>query len=149
MSRSKVQPKFKPQVRAEHFAQVRKDHSTEIIEDYVELIAELSAQQNEVRAVDIARYFGVSQATVNKTINRLVDEGLVESAPYRAIFLTDSGKELAAQCRERHDLVVNWLLSLGIDNDVAHCDAEGIEHHISKETLTAIQNYLSANGYNT
>ena len=70
------------------FEKVREAHQTELAEDYVELIADLIAAHGEARAVDLARRLGVTNATVNKTVQRLMREGLVESRPYRAIFLT-------------------------------------------------------------
>ncbi len=81
----------------------------------------------------------MSQPTVNKVITRLRRDGLVESKPYRAIFLTGEGARLAAAARWRHRVVLGFLLSLGISEEVARADAEGIEHHVSAETLEAFR----------
>ena len=88
--------------QAEAFGRTRSDHRNEIAEDYVELIADLIDATGEARAVDLATRLGVTNATVNNTVTRLQREGLVHSEPYRAIFLTSEGRDLAEHCRRRH-----------------------------------------------
>ena len=122
----------------------RQDHSQELAQDYVELIAELIASKGEARVIDIARRLGVTHVTVNRAIQRLQRSGLVTSEPYRAIFLTDRGTRLARESRERHEIVVRCLMALGVPATVAESDAEGIEHHVSRETLAAFVRFLKA-----
>lgn len=129
-------------IRSEVFDYVRKAHQTETAEDYVELIADLIAERGEARVVDLAEGFGVSHATVNKIIVRLNKEGLVTNRPYRSLFLTTEGEALAKTCKERHELVYNFLRALGIDDRTAQLDAEGVEHHVSEKTLTAFRKFL-------
>lgn len=131
-----------PKKQASWFKKIREEHQAETAEDYVELIADLIEANGEARVVDLSQRFGVSHATVNKTIARLKKEGLVSSQPYRSLFLTDAGKALAQNCKERHDIVVRFLLALGISEKVAMMDSEGIEHHCSKETLAAFQAFI-------
>lgn len=128
-----------PEAQAEGFAIVRQAHESEMAEDYVELIAELIETQGEARPVEIAERLGVKPPTVTKNISRLKSAGLVRRERYRAIFLTERGKALAEACRRRHRIVVAFLLSLGIDEETAERDAEGIEHHVSDETLAAFE----------
>ena len=90
------------EINADRFAQVRNARNAEIAEDYTEMIADLINQTGEARAVDLAKHFGVTGPTVNSTIRRLVREGLVESKPYRSIFLTEKGKILADYCKKRN-----------------------------------------------
>ncbi|MEM6496255.1 MAG: manganese-binding transcriptional regulator MntR, partial [Pseudomonadota bacterium] len=104
-------------------------------EDYVELIAKLIDETGEARAVDLAEWLGVSKPTVNNTIQRLQRDGLVTSKPYRSIFLTDAGRKMADMARERHHIVREFLIALGVSPETAETDAEGIEHHVSEETL--------------
>ena len=130
------------ELQAQDFGRVRDAHSSEIAEDYVELIADLLATTGDVRAVDLAQRFGVTPATVNSTVKRLVRDGLVRSERYRAIFLTGTGRALAERCRERHRIVRDFLIGLGIDPVTAESDAEGIEHHVSDETLAAFNRHL-------
>ena len=92
---------------------VREAHQTEVAEDYVELIGDLIEQTGEARVVDLASRLGVTNATVNGTIQRLVRDGLVTSEPYRSIFLTSDGAKLAATVRERHETVRDFLIALG------------------------------------
>tara|TARA_E500000318_G_scaffold107065_1_gene115845 strand:- start:123 stop:596 length:474 start_codon:yes stop_codon:yes gene_type:complete len=131
-----------PEAQAEGFAAVRQAHESEVAEDYVELIAELIETRGEARLVDIAERLGVKPPTVTKSISRLKVAGLVRREPYRAIFLTEAGQELAETCRRRHRIVVAFLLSLGIDEETAERDAEGIEHHVSETTLEAFESQL-------
>ena len=84
----------------------------------------------------------MTNATVNNTVTRLQREGLVHSEPYRAIFLTAEGRDLAEHCRRRHLIVYRFLRSLGVSEEVARVDAEGIEHHVSNETLDAFDRLL-------
>ena len=128
-----------PSRQAAGFDRMRQARQTEIAEDYVELIADLIADQGEARAVDLAERFGVSNATVNKTLARLGREGLVESKPYRSIFLTDEGAEMAKRSRRRHQIVLGFLQAIGVPPEAAEIDAEGIEHHVSDETLAVFE----------
>lgn len=124
---------------AGRFEKVRHDHRTETAEDYVELIADLVERNGEARIVDIAACFGVSSPTVNKVLARLRGEGLVTGRPYRGVFLTGEGQALADKARARHEVVVRFLRTLGITPRTAEADAEGIEHHVSEETLAAFR----------
>ena len=135
-----------PDQQVANFRQTRRARKSEIAEDYVELIAELIGTAREARAVEIARRLGVSHATVIKTVGRLQRDGLVVSKPYRAIFLTEEGERLAAWSRRRHEVVVQFLLAIGVGLEAAHADAEGIEHHVSEETLAAFENLIRSKG---
>jgi DtxR family transcriptional regulator, manganese transport regulator len=128
--------------QAANLSQTRQEHAQETAEDYVEAIADLIAESGEARVVDLAKRLGVTHVTVNRTIGRLQKSGYVTSQPYRAIFLTNTGRNLAAACKSRHQTVVEFLCSIGIPERVAEMDAEGIEHHVSPETLAAFERLL-------
>ena len=128
--------------QADSFRQTRRAHSAEIAEDYVELIADLIDQEGEARTVEIAQRLGVSHPTVGKTLGRLQREGLITRRPYRAVFLTDEGRALAEHARRRHQLVEDFLRAIGVSEERARIDAEGIEHHVSEETLRAFARVL-------
>lgn len=128
-------PLVEAQVQVESFRQVREAHRFELIEDYVELISDLIADGGEARQVDIAARLGVTQPTVSKMLKRLVRDGLAMQRPYRGVFLTPAGEALATASRERHRTVEEFLVALGVPEDVARRDSEGIEHHVSPETL--------------
>ena len=128
--------------RAAAVRRTRGEHAQETAQDYVELIAELIAEAGEVRAIDLARRLGVTHVTVGRTIQRLQREGFVTTQPYRSIFLTAAGRRLAQESRRRHEIVVAFLRSLGVSETMAQSDAEGIEHHVSVETLRAFVKHL-------
>lgn len=142
-SSRKAAPRKSPARRtkhqAENLARTRREHAHETAEDYVEAIADLVAESREARVVDLAKRLGVTHVTVNRTIARLQAAGYVTAQPYRAIFLTDRGRELAEACKSRHETVVEFLRFLGVSERAAAKDAEGIEHHVSPETLAAFR----------
>lgn len=128
------------------FAKARADHAIELASDYVELIQDLIDETGEARAVDLAGRMGVSHVTVSKALQRLAREGYVTYRPYRSIFLTDSGRRLMTDSRERHRLMLAFLEKLGIPPDIAEADCEGMEHHVSKTTLNAIRRFVDDRG---
>ena len=128
------------------FERIRKAHQSEVAEDYVEMIADLIAETGEARAVDLAARFGVTAPTVNATVQRLQKDGLVTAKPYRSIFLTGAGQELALYCKERHQIVRNFLISIGVDENTAEQDAEGVEHHVSPQTLEKFTQFVASQG---
>ena len=120
----------------------RQEHSQEVALDYVELIADLIATTGKARVTDLARRLGVTHVTVNRAIQRLRRGGLVNAQPYRSILLTEAGRKLSEESRRRHEIVVEVLKSLGVPDTVAHLDAEGMEHHVSRKTLSAFVKHL-------
>ncbi len=128
--------------QAERFGKARSGRSTALLEDYAELIADLIATDGEARPTDIARRLGVSHVTAIKSIQRLKREGLVTARPYRGVFLTLTGQELAGKVRERHRIMVELLLAVGVPVDAAESDAEGMEHYVSEPTLKAFVDFL-------
>ncbi len=123
--------------RAAAFRRMREAHRTEMAEDYVELIGDLIAATGEARLTDLAEHVGVTSATAAKVVQRLQRVGLVQSRPYRSIFLTADGETMAEASRRRHHVVQEFLRALGIDDMTAEADAEGMEHHVSEATLAA------------
>ena len=130
-------------LRTAGFQQVREAHKQELIEDYVELIADLISETGQARQVSIAECLGVAQPTVAKMLKRLEALGLVTLRPYQGALLTAEGQALADNCRQRHQLVESFLLALGVDEAHARLDAEGIEHHVSPATLEAFAQFLA------
>mgnify|MGYP001222010336 CR=1 FL=1 len=127
------------------YSNIRNQNKNEILEDYVEAIQEISEIKGDVKNADLAIHFGVSQATINKNLKRLISSKLATSEPYRSIFLTDKGKQLAAISKEKHNIVYQFLIKLGVSKKVAQYDSEGIEHHVSEETLNIFENYSKLN----
>ncbi|HVU28400.1 MAG TPA: manganese-binding transcriptional regulator MntR [Verrucomicrobiae bacterium] len=143
MSRSIHKLVVRPSAQqAENLRRSRRDRASEIAQDYVEAIVDLTAESGEARVTDLARRLGVTHVTVNRTLARLRRAGYVNSKPYRAIFLTNAGQKLAEESKKRHETVVAFLRSLDVSEKVAELDAEGIEHHVSPETLAAFERRL-------
>ncbi len=124
----------------------RADHASEVAEDYVEAIADIAQTKGVCRAVDLATRFGVTGVTVNRTIARLVRDGLATTEPYAPIRLTTTGQRLATRSRQRHEIVLQFLVALGVSRSTAEIDAEGIEHHVSPETLKCFKSFTDSAG---
>ena len=133
-------------VQARRFEKARSAQATAVLEDYVELIDDLLATSGEARPTDIARRLGVTHATAIKTVTRLKREGLATSRRYRGVFLTPEGHALAERVRARHRLVVDLLRAVGVPEQCAELDAEGIEHHVSDAALAAFTRFLKRHG---
>ena len=143
----KKEPLISQTQSANKFERIRRAHQSEIAEDYVEMISDLIAETGEARAVDLASRFGVTSPTVNAIIQRLQREDLVETRPYRSIFLTAAGQALADKARDRHRIVRDFLLTIGLPETIAEEDAEGIEHHVSPETLAVFAKITNKNPF--
>ena len=129
---------------AAKFDRIRRAHQSEVAEDYVEMISDLIEETGEARTVDLAARFGVTSPTVNAIVRRLQREKLVETRPYRSIFLTEAGKALAESSRARHQIVRDFLVTIGVPETIAEEDAEGVEHHVSEETLAVFAQITAA-----
>jgi DtxR family manganese transport transcriptional regulator len=127
-----------PNERTLHFKQVRSNRLYEIVEDYTELISDLTESQGNARVCDIAKMLGISHVTVLKTIKKLIKEGYVIKILNKHIELTAKGKEKAAFSKKKHQALLSFLLKLGVPEHIAAVDVEGIEHYISPDTLNAL-----------
>jgi DtxR family transcriptional regulator, manganese transport regulator len=127
---------------AERFNQARTAQSLALLEDYTEMIDDLIAEHGEARITDIAHRMGVTHPTATKAVARLKREGLANSRPYRGVFLTEAGSDMAARVRRRHRIVIDVLERIGVPAEAAALDAEGIEHHVSEVTLAAFERFL-------
>jgi DtxR family transcriptional regulator, manganese transport regulator len=127
---------------AERFSRARAAQAVALLEDYAEMIGDLMAEAGEARVADIAARMGVTHPTATKAVARLKREGLAVSRPYRGVFLTEAGQTLADHVRARHRIVVDLLIAVGVPAETAELDAEGLEHHVSTQTLAAFKQYL-------
>lgn len=117
---------------------------TVAMENYLEAIYELSLDGNGVRVSDIARRMGVTKASTNNAMASLSEKGLIINDKYAKIYLTPAGQSLADVTSQKHQTVRRLFISvLGIDPDIADQDACAIEHVISKESILAIQEFLT------
>ncbi len=127
------------------FQSTRTSHEMENAEDYVEIVADLIQENGEARIVDISNKLGIAQATANKTVQRLILNGYLYKEPYRSVFLTIKGQKLAMNSKKRHQTVYNFLRKIGISKKTATLDSEGIEHHVSQETLEVFKKIIKKN----
>ena len=134
--------KDKIKARSVPFSQTRTRHASETAEDYVEAVMELIEEKGECRVLDLARYFNVSHVTVSRIVKRLQDEKLLLTKPYKPVELTEQGLKLAKKSKERHEIVLAFLIKLGVDKANAEIDSEGIEHHVGSKTLAAMKRFL-------
>lgn len=109
------------------------------VEDYLERILELVDTKGYARVVDIAEKLGISQASVTNMVQRLDSEGLIVYEKYRGLTLSESGQALARQIAVRHVVLTDFLALLGVDEETVRKDVEGMEHHVSPQTLDAIR----------
>jgi DtxR family manganese transport transcriptional regulator len=124
-------------------ARTRHDHASELAEDYVEAVADITEQRGACRVTDLAARFAVSHVSVNRAITRLRRDGFVLAERYGPVQLTPAGSRLARKARDRHETVFRFLCALGVSKRTAKSDAEGLEHHVSAETLRAMQAYTA------
>ncbi len=128
---------------ADRHRQTRNAHASETAEDYVEAVFELIESSGKCRVIDLSHHFGVRHVTVNKIIKRLKKNGLVDTKPYGPISLTADGRRMAIKSQRRHETVYQFLLAIGVDVKTATIDAEGIEHHVSPQTLKAFEKFVA------
>lgn len=119
----------------------RRDHATELTQDYVEAIAELIQKKGECRLRDLSIRFAVSHVTVNRAVARMKRDGYVDTEPYAPVTLTDKGRALAEFAERRHRIVFEFLRAIGVSERTAAIDSEGIEHHVSEETLKLMEQF--------
>jgi Mn-dependent DtxR family transcriptional regulator len=113
------------------------------VEDYLEQILDLINTKGYARVADIAQGLRISQASVTNMVQRLDAEGLLKYEKYRGLVLTTAGETLARNIMKRHQLLSDFLRVLGINEEVIYHDVEGMEHHISPQTLRAIEALLT------
>lgn len=114
---------------------------TEAVENYLETILILSRQQPDVHAIDICSYLGYSRPTVSIILKKMKDEELVIVDGDNHITLTEAGRAVAERIYERHNVISELLMMLGVDKETALADACKIEHDVSAESFEALKNH--------
>lgn len=113
------------------------------MENYLEAIFELSPDGTGARVSDIAERLGVTKASTNSAMSTLSEKGLIVSEKYKEVYLTPEGLELAKFIANKHHVIQQFLSTvLNIDDAVADEDACAIEHVISNQSVSAMQNYI-------
>lgn len=117
--------------------------TNESAENYLETILVLSKKLPVVRSVDVANELGFKKPSVSIAMKNLKEKNYITVMEQGYIFLTDSGREIAEMIYERHEFLTGWLVSMGVDAEIAAEDACRIEHVISKESFEAIKKNCS------
>ncbi len=121
----------------------KKEDRTDRMEDYLEVIYELVEQKGYATTVDISNYLNVSSPSVTKMTQRLDETGYLKYEKYRGIRLTDEGVRIAQNIRNRHGLLAEFFKMIGVDEESANSDAEGIEHHLHPETIKRLEDFMN------
>jgi Mn-dependent DtxR family transcriptional regulator len=140
LARKKLDESRLDSIRDAHNAE--KASRTTRMEDYLEVIYELIQLKGYATTVDISNYLNVSSPSVTKMLQRLNESGHVNYEKYRGITLTDVGAAIAKSMHERHGILAEFLVMIGVDIETANRDAEGIEHHLHPETLKKLEEFI-------
>lgn len=122
---------------------VKKEDRTDRMEDYLEVIYELIQEKGYATTVDISSYLNVSSPSVTKMMQKLDETGYLNYEKYRGIKLTNEGIRIARNIRNRHGLLAEFFMIIGIDEETANNDAEGIEHHLHPETMKKLEEFIN------
>lgn len=117
--------------------------ATPTMEDYLERIFDLIEEKGYARVTDIAEALDVHPSTVTRMVQRLDEHRFIDYERYRGLVLTAKGEQLGRAVRDRHRALEGFLRLLGVDDEsVVQTDTEGIEHHVSPQTLQALTELL-------
>ena len=122
---------------------VKKEDRTDRMEDYLEVIYELVEEKGYATTVDISNYLNVSSPSVTKMMQKLDETGYLKYEKYRGIRLTKEGILIAEGIRSRHGLLAEFFKMIGVDEESANKDAEGIEHHLHPETMKKLEEFIN------
>ena len=111
-------------------------------EDYLEAILELKESKGMVRSIDVAHHLGYSKPSVSRAVSILKENGYITVDDASHLELTGEGKSVARDISERHRLLTDWLVSLGVPEEIAAEDACKIEHDLSPETFACLKRHL-------
>ncbi|GAB4112140.1 MAG: metal-dependent transcriptional regulator [Candidatus Caldatribacteriota bacterium] len=116
--------------------------ATRSVEDYLEAIWELQDKKGYIKAKDIAQKLEVSRPSVSEMVRKLSEDKFIQYEKYGGIIITPKGKRLAQEVKKRHNLLVNFLRIIGVDEDNAQKDACKLEHDVSPETIDCLIKFV-------
>ena len=128
--------------KIEQRAIVKEKQKTDRMEDYLEVIYELTKQKGYATQADISELLNVSSPSVTKMLQRLDENRYLKYEKYRGINLTQEGTDVAENIHERHTILSEFFKMIGVDENTANIDAEGIEHHIHSQTLKKLREFI-------
>jgi len=112
------------------------------VEDYLEVVYDLVQTKGYAGSTDIAERLGVKTPSVTNMLQRLDGMGLIVYERYRGLRLTDKGEEMARLIKQKHVTTIRFLRILGVGEKNAQLDAEGIEHHVHKDTVNRMEHFV-------
>lgn len=121
-----------------------KENRTDRMEDYLEVIYELVLQKGYATTVDISEYLNVSSPSVTSMVKKLHENEFLKYERYRGMSLTDKGNEVAIAISRRHQILAELFTMIGVPDEIANEDAEGVEHHLHAETLRKLEEFIKA-----
>ena len=121
---------------------IKKESST-TREDYMEIISELVELKGYATTLDISRYMNVSPPSVTKMLQKLDEKGYLEYEKYHGINLTEKGNKIAHTIRQKHGILLDFFEILGVGNETANQDAEGMEHHLNPKTIRQLRKFIT------
>ena len=121
-------------------------HANESSENYLETILVLCKQLPVVRSVDIATELGFKKSSVSVAMKNLREKNHIKVSDAGFIYLTESGRAIAEMIHERHQLLTQWLVRLGVPEEIASEDACKLEHVLSAESFGAIKKHVNGEG---
>jgi DtxR family transcriptional regulator, manganese transport regulator len=144
LNNGSISPKYTrlESIRNANHVKNEEDYRTARMEDYLEVVYELIQYKGYATTIDISEYLNVSSPSVTYMMQRLNDSEHLNYEKYRGIRLTDKGIRVAKNIRERHGLLAEFLKIIGVDEDTANKDAEGIEHHLQPKTLEKLEQFI-------
>ena len=113
------------------------------MEDYLEVIYELIKEKGYATTIDISKHLHVKAPSVTIMVRKLHEDQFLIYEKYRGIKMTPKGDKVARSIRERHSMITEFLKLLGVDEETAHKDAEGIEHDLHRQTLTKFATFVN------
>jgi Mn-dependent DtxR family transcriptional regulator len=129
-------------IRSAHNEKKENELRTDRMEDYLEVIYELIQQKGYATTADISKYLNVSSPSVTKMVKKLDENRYLVYEKYRGLSLTTEGIHIAKNMQEKHSLFVEFLKIIGVDDETAHVDAEGIEHHLHPQTIRKLERFI-------
>ncbi len=129
-------------IRCAHNEKKENEIRTDRMEDYLEVIYELIQQKGYATTTDISKYLNVSSPSVTKMVKKLDENRYLIYEKYRGLSLTTEGINIAKNIQEKHSLFVEFLKMIGVDDETAHLDAEGIEHHLHPRTIKKLESFI-------
>ena len=117
----------------------KNDHPTISQDDYLERILELNERKGYARIIDLAADLNVSQPSASAMVKRLAKSGLLRSEAYRGFVLSPAGQKRAAYIHDRHKALAAFFHAIGVEDKIAARDIDGIEHHLSPQTVEALK----------